>query len=92
MNLAQYKFLRFRRIRDKYENEIKEYELTEKSMQAKVSQLKETVEEKENECLRLKSENKQKSQELLDVKNLTDRLQEERGKVTDIIRQEFADR
>ena len=61
-------------------------------MQAKVSQLKETVEEKENECLRLKSENKQKSQELLDVKNLTERLQEERGKVTDIIRQEFADR
>lgn len=61
-------------------------------MQAKVSQLKETVEKKENECLRLKSENKQKSQELLDVKNLTDRLQEERGKVTDIIRQEFVDR
>ena len=61
-------------------------------MQAKVSQLKETVEEKENEYLRLKSENKQKTQELVDVKNLTDRLQEERGKVTDIIRQEFADR
>ena len=61
-------------------------------MQAKVSQLKEAVEEKENECLRLNSENKQKTQELVDVKNLTDRLQEERGKVTDIIRQEFADR
>ena len=61
-------------------------------MQTKVNQLKEAVEEKENECLRLKSENKQKTQELVDVKNLTDRLQEERGKVTDIIRQEFADR
>jgi len=33
-----------------------------------------------------------KEQELLDNRKLTTRLQEERGKVTDIIRQEFADR
>ena len=81
-----------RRIRDKYETEIKELEHSERHIQDKCKSLKERVEELENECIRLKSERKSKDQELIDNQKLTSRLQEERGKVTDIIRQEFADR
>ena len=46
----------------------------------------------ENEGIRLRSQLKLKDQEIIDVKKLTDQLQNERGKVTDIVRQEFADR
>ena len=46
----------------------------------------------ENECIRLRSDRKSKEQELVDNQKITTRLQEERGKVTDIVRQEFADR
>ena len=46
----------------------------------------------ENECIRLRSQLKQKDQENEDVRKLTDQLQQERGKVTDVVRQEFADR
>lgn len=46
----------------------------------------------ENEGIRLRSQLKLKDQEVIDVKKLTDQLQNERGKVTDIVRQEFADR
>ena len=83
---------RYRRIRDKYENEINDLERSERGIQEKCNSLKEKVEEMENECIRLKSDCKLKDQQLLDVNKVTDRLQEERGKVTDIIRQEFADR
>lgn len=82
----------FRRIRDKYGNEIKELELSEQNLHEKCSTMKERVEEMENICIRLKSAAKQKEQEVIDMKKLSDRLQEERGKVSDIIRQEFADR
>ena len=40
----------------------------------------------------MKSEVKEKDQQLTDVRKTTERLQEEREKVSDIIRQEFADR
>lgn len=54
--------------------------------------IKEKSNDLENELIRLRSHLKQKEQEVLDVKKLTDQLQSERGKVTDIVRQEFADR
>ena len=46
----------------------------------------------EGESARLKSMLKQKDGEMEDIDKVTKRLQEERGKVADIIRQEFADR
>ena len=48
--------------------------------------------EVEGENARLKSWLKQKEEEVEDIDKVTKRLQEERGKVADIIRQEFADR
>ena len=85
-------FFSRRRIRDKYESEIKELEHSERHTQDKCKTLKTRVEELENDTIRLRSNQKMKEQELLDNQKLTTRLQEERGKVTDIIRQEFADR
>jgi len=83
---------RIKRIRDKYENEMKELERSEKVYQERYSQAKEKSNDLENEVIRLRSQVKQKDQEIIDVKKLTDQLQNERGKVTDIVRQEFADR
>ena len=48
--------------------------------------------EVDGENARLKSLLKQKDDEMEDIDKVTKRLQEERGKVADIIRQEFADR
>ena len=52
----------------------------------------ERLTEVEGECSRQRSLLKQKEREVEDVERVTKRLQEERGKVSDIIRQEFADR
>ena len=54
--------------------------------------LQERLTEVEGECSRQRSLMKQKEQEVEDMEKVTMRLQEERGKVSDIIRQEFADR
>ncbi|XP_065660315.1 centrosomal protein of 131 kDa isoform X2 [Hydra vulgaris] len=83
---------RIKRIRDKYVNEIKDYEQSERALQDKCNNLKEQIEKLENDLIQLKSSLKHKDQEVIDVKKITDRLQEERGKVSDIIRQEYADR
>ena len=48
--------------------------------------------EVEGENARLKSMLKQKDEEIEGIDKVAKRLQEERGKVADIIRQEFADR
>ena len=48
--------------------------------------------EVEGENARLKSMLKQKDDEMEDIDKVAKRLQEERGKAADIIRQEFADR
>ena len=48
--------------------------------------------EVEGENARLKSMLKQKDDEMEDIDKVAKRLQEERGKVADIIRQEFTDR
>ena len=50
------------------------------------------ISEVEGENARLKSMLKQKGDEMEDIDKVAKRLQEERGKVADIIRQEFADR
>lgn len=48
--------------------------------------------EVDGENARLKSMMKQKDEEVEGIDKVAKRLQEERGKVADIIRQEFADR
>ncbi|KAK2557238.1 Centrosomal protein of 131 kDa [Acropora cervicornis] len=83
---------RIKRVRDKYESELRELEESERNMQEKYNSMKGRISEVEGENARLKSMLKQKGDEMEDIDKVAKRLQEERGKVADIIRQEFADR
>ncbi|XP_071105625.1 centrosomal protein of 131 kDa-like [Haliotis cracherodii] len=83
---------RIKRMRDKFNNEMKELESSERHAVQKYNEMKAQLTEIEGECERLKVIVRQKDQEVLDIKKLTDRLHEERSHVSDIIRQEFADR
>ena len=71
---------------------MNEVEASEQAVQQKYMTMKGQLGDMEVEYLRMKSEVKEKEQELTDVRKITERLQEEREKVSDIIRQEFADR
>lgn len=81
-----------RRIRDKYESELKEVEKTERETMERFNSLKAKYNELEGEHERLKVVFRQKEKDLEGIKKLTDTLQEERNRLADIIRQEFSDR
>ncbi|XP_028395235.1 centrosomal protein of 131 kDa-like [Dendronephthya gigantea] len=83
---------RIKRVRDKYESEMQELERSEKVMHEKYTTAKEQCNELEEEVSRLKTSVKNEERKLEDLNKLTKQLQEERGQVVDIIRQEFADR
>ncbi|XP_072044275.1 centrosomal protein of 131 kDa-like [Amphiura filiformis] len=83
---------RVKRIRDKYEAELKEIELSERNTQERYNELKAKLGEVEGENIRLGGLLKQKEQEVDDVKKVCDRLTKERNNVQEVIRQEFADR
>ncbi|CAB3992815.1 centrosomal of 131 kDa isoform X2 [Paramuricea clavata] len=83
---------RIKRVRDKYEAEMQELEKSEKVMHEKYTTAKEQCNEFEEEVSRLKTSVKNEERKLEDLNKLTKQLQEERGQVVDIIRQEFADR
>ncbi|KAM5134857.1 centrosomal protein of 131 kDa [Mantella aurantiaca] len=83
---------RIKRVREKYESELKELEQSERKLQDRCNQLKERVTELEGEQIRLQGLLKQREQEVEDIRKITDRLNEERKSLSDVIRQEFADR
>ena len=83
---------RIKRVRDKYEAEMQDLEKSEKVMHEKYTTAKEQSNELEEEVSRLKTSFKNEERKLEDLNKLTKQLQEERGQVVDIIRQEFADR
>ncbi|KAL5019029.1 hypothetical protein ScPMuIL_004751 [Solemya velum] len=83
---------KIRRIREKYEAEIRDLEHTEKQALEKYTEMKGRVAEVEgeNECFKVQL--RQKDHEIETLQKLTDKMHEERNRVSDIIRQEFADR
>ncbi|XP_053309204.1 centrosomal protein of 131 kDa isoform X3 [Spea bombifrons] len=83
---------RIKRVRDKYESELQEIERSERKLQERCNQLKERVTELEGEQIRLQGLLRQRDQEVEDIRKITDRLNEERKSLSDVIRQEFADR
>lgn len=83
---------RVKRVREKYESELQEMEQSERKLQDRCNQLKERVTELEGEQIRLQGHLKQREQEVEDIRKITDRLNEERKSLSDVIRQEFADR
>lgn len=81
-----------RRIREKCEVELAEVERSERSVQEKLTTFKQQLGEREGEMARLKSLLRQKEEEVREVGAVADRLTKERDNVTDVVRQEFADR
>ncbi|WAQ95629.1 CP131-like protein [Mya arenaria] len=83
---------RIKRIREKYESEMREVERSEKQALERYNEMKARLTEVdgENECLKVYQ--KQKDQEIKELQKLTDKMHKERDRVSDIIRQEFADR
>ena len=91
-NLLSYNLFIKRRIRDKYESELKEVEKTERETMERFNSLKAKYNELEGEYERLKVVCKQKERDLEGIKKLTDILQDERNRLADVIRQDFSDR
>ncbi|CAL1548570.1 unnamed protein product [Lymnaea stagnalis] len=83
---------KIRRLREKFETETRELEQSERKAVQKYNEMKAKMTEVEGENERLKVIIKQKDQEILDSKKLLEKMNSERSHVSDIIRQEFADR
>ncbi|CAF1422790.1 unnamed protein product [Adineta steineri] len=83
---------RVKRIRDKYEQEFRELENSEKQTKERFNQIKAQMTEVQGDNERLQVLLKQKELEINDIKKITESLQQERERLSDIIRQEFADR
>ncbi|KAG7491232.1 hypothetical protein MATL_G00000850 [Megalops atlanticus] len=83
---------RVKRVREKYEAELRELERSERSLQDRHKELKLKLSESEGELLRLQVLLRQKEQEVQDITQMRDKLLEERRSLAEVIRQEFADR
>ena len=67
-------------------------ERSERSTQEKLTSVKQELGEREGEVARLRSLLRQKEEEVRQVGKVATKLSQERDNVTDVIRQEFADR
>uniref|UniRef100_A0A8D2LQD9 Centrosomal protein 131 n=1 Tax=Varanus komodoensis TaxID=61221 RepID=A0A8D2LQD9_VARKO len=83
---------RVNRVRDKYEAELHELLWSERKFQERCSDLKGRLSEAENVALHLQDLLRQKEQETEDIRKVRDQLAQERSSLSEVIRQEFADR
>ncbi|XP_059181314.1 centrosomal protein of 131 kDa [Centropristis striata] len=83
---------RVKRVREKYESELRELEHSERSAVEKQQELRKLQVETEGELIRLQALLRQKEQEAEDVTQTRDKLVEERRRLAEVIRQEFAER
>nr|XP_056714725.1 centrosomal protein of 131 kDa isoform X6 [Euleptes europaea] len=83
---------RIKRVRDKYEAELQELERSERKFQERCSELKGRLSEAEGETVHLRGLLRQKEQEMEDIRKVKDQLAQERSSLSEVIRQEFADR
>ncbi|XP_075937686.1 centrosomal protein of 131 kDa isoform X1 [Anarhichas minor] len=83
---------RVKRVRDKYEAELRELERSERAAVEKQQELRRQQMEAEGERIRLQAALRQKEQETEDVTQTRDKLVDERRSLAEVIRQEFADR
>ncbi|KAF6768704.1 hypothetical protein AHF37_08628 [Paragonimus kellicotti] len=81
-----------RRIREKLGAEISELERSEKQAMEKYCEMKTKLLDKEHESDRLRIQLQQKEEEISEVRSLYEKLHQERQNMSDIVRQEFADR
>uniref|UniRef100_A0A3B5AAM3 Centrosomal protein 131 n=1 Tax=Stegastes partitus TaxID=144197 RepID=A0A3B5AAM3_9TELE len=80
---------RVKRVREKYEAELRELERSERTSVEKQQELRKQQVETEGELIRLQALLRQKEQEIEDTR---DKLADERRSLAEVIRQEFADR
>ncbi|XP_006793410.1 centrosomal protein of 131 kDa [Neolamprologus brichardi] len=83
---------RLKRVREKYETELRELERSERTAVAKQQELRKQQMETEGELIRLQAALRQKEQETEEITQARDKLAEERRNLAEVIRQEFADR
>ncbi|XP_029934004.1 centrosomal protein of 131 kDa isoform X1 [Myripristis murdjan] len=83
---------RVKRVREKYEAELRELERSERTAMEKQQELRKRQMEMEGELIRIQGLLRQKEQEIEDITQTRDKLVEERRSLAEVIRQEFADR
>ncbi|XP_056286453.1 centrosomal protein of 131 kDa [Pseudoliparis swirei] len=83
---------RVKRVREKYEAELKELERSERTAVEKQQELRRQQVEAEGELLRLQAALRQTEQRAQDVARTRDKLVDERRGLAEVIRQEFAER
>uniref|UniRef100_A0A671RR44 Centrosomal protein of 131 kDa-like n=1 Tax=Sinocyclocheilus anshuiensis TaxID=1608454 RepID=A0A671RR44_9TELE len=86
---------RIKRVREKYEAELRDLERSERAALQKQQELREKHSEMEAELLRLQTLLRQREQEISDLTRVTiarDKLSDERRSLAEVIRQEFAER
>ncbi|XP_060108822.1 centrosomal protein of 131 kDa [Heteronotia binoei] len=83
---------RIKRVRDKYEAELQELERSERKLQERCNELKGRLSDAEGEIVHLRGLLRQKEQEAEDIRKVRDQLAQERSSLSEVIRQEFADR
>uniref|UniRef100_A0A8C7V1U9 Centrosomal protein 131 n=1 Tax=Oncorhynchus mykiss TaxID=8022 RepID=A0A8C7V1U9_ONCMY len=83
---------RVKRVREKYEAELKELERSERSALEKMQEMKKRQSEIEGELITLQGHLRQREQEIEDITQVQTPLSEERRSLAEVIRQEFAER
>ncbi|KAF5879814.1 centrosomal protein, partial [Clarias magur] len=83
---------RVKRVREKYEAELRELERSEQGALEKHQEMKRKQVEVEGELLRLQSLLTQKELENADLTQIRDKMSEERRSLAEVIREEFAER
>uniref|UniRef100_A0A6Q2XX04 Centrosomal protein 131 n=1 Tax=Esox lucius TaxID=8010 RepID=A0A6Q2XX04_ESOLU len=83
---------RVKRVREKYEAELRELERSERSAQEKQQEMRKRLSEMEGELIRYQTQLGQREQEIEDITQIRDKLTEERRSLAEVIRQEFAER
>lgn len=83
---------RVRRIREKYEAELKEIERSERATLQKFNTMKSQVVELEGEVSGLRAELRLRDEEVERIGRVASKLTQERDNVSEVVRQEFADR
>ncbi|KAM4623443.1 centrosomal protein of 131 kDa [Polymixia lowei] len=83
---------RVKRVREKYEAELRELERSERGAVEKQQELRKKQMETEGELIRVQGLLRHKEREVEDVTQTRDKLAEERRSLAEVIRQEFADR
>lgn len=83
---------RVKRLREKYDAELRELERSERAAVEKQQELRKQQVETEGELIRLQAVLTQKEQEIQDITQTRDKLADERRSLAEVIRQEFADR